>query len=95
MDINVLELIQADLVILIVVIYMLGMFLKKIPNMVDWAIPLVLLVVAIVLTIVYKGIALEEGINAVTTVEGFVYGILVAGVAVFFNQLLKQTTRKE
>ena len=95
MNINVLELIQADLVILIVVIYVLGMFLKKIPNMVDWAIPLVLLVVAIVLTIVYKGIALEEGITAVTTVEGFVYGVLVAGVAVFTNQIIKQTTRKE
>ena len=95
MDINILQLIQADLVILIVVIYVLGMFLKKIPNMADWTIPLVLLVVAVLLTVIYKGIALGEGLTSVTIVNGLVYGILIAGVAVFTNQIIKQTTKRE
>ena len=95
MDINIMELIQVDLVILVVVIYVLGMFLKKIPNIADWTIPLVLLVVAVLLTVVYKGIALEEGLTSVTIVNGLVYGILIAGVAVFTNQVIKQTSKRE
>jgi hypothetical protein len=95
MDINIMELIQPTLIILIVVIYVLGMFLKKIPKVSDWIIPLVLLVVAVALTIIYKGIALEEGLNYVTIVNGIVYGILIAGVAVFGNQILKQVSKRE
>jgi len=95
MDINIMELIQVDLVILVVVIYVLGMFLKKIPNIADWSIPLVLLVIAIILTVFYKGIVLDEGLTSITMVEGLVYGILIAGVAVFTNQIIKQTTKRE
>ena len=95
MDINIMELIQVDLVILVVVIYVLGMFLKKIPNIADWTIPLVLLVVAVLLTVIYKGIALGEGLTSVTIVNGLVYGILIAGVAVFTNQVIKQNTKRE
>lgn len=95
MDINILELIQVDLIILIVVVYVLGMFLKKIPKVPDWVIPLVLLIVAVALTIIYKGIALEEGLNYVTIVNGIIYGVLIAGVAVFGNQILKQVSKRE
>jgi len=92
MDMDLIKLLQPELLILVAVIYLLGMFAKKIPNFPDWAIPLILLGIGIVLTIVYKGIVLGEGINAVTIINGLIYGILVAGLAVFTNQAIKQVT---
>ena len=94
MEINMLELIRPELFILIAVIYGLGMFLKQIPNFPDWTIPLVLLIVAVALTIVYKAIVLEQGFCGMTIVNGIVYGILIATVAVYANNVVKQITIK-
>ena len=91
---NLLELIQPELFILIAVVYALGMFLKSIPNFPDWIIPLLLLVVAVTLTIVYKAIVLGTGFCAVTIVNGIIYGILIATVAVYANNVVKQITVK-
>lgn len=95
MDINLIELIQPDLIILIAVVYVLGLFLKKVPNIPDWLIPIVLLVAAILLTTIYKAIALTEGFTGVTVVNSLIYGILIAGVCVFGNQIFKQTVKRE
>lgn len=94
MDINIIELIQADLVILIAAVYVLGLFLKKLPNIPDWTIPVILLFTSITLTIIYKAIALGEGFGAITFVNSFIYGVLIAGICVFGDQLIKQTTVK-
>jgi len=95
MEFNLIELIQAELLILIAVVYVLGLFLKKIPNIPDWTIPVILLFAAIVLTVVYKAIALAEGFTAVTFVNSVIYGILIAGICVFGNQIFKQTVKRE
>ena len=39
----------------------LGLMLNKTPKVKDWTIPWILMIVAIGLTIVYSGFALEEG----------------------------------
>lgn len=69
--------------ILIPVLYVLGMFLKasKVP---DNFIPLVLLAIGIVLAFLLIGF----------TVQAFIQGVLVAGAAVFSNQIIKQLTDK-
>lgn len=95
MEFNLIELIQAELLILIAVVYVLGLFLKKIPNIPDWTIPVILLFAAIMLTVVYKAIALAEGFTPITFVNSVIYGILIAGICVFGNQLVKQTRRQE
>lgn len=95
MNLNIMELIQPDLIILIAVVYVLGLFFKKIPNVPDWLIPILLLIISIVLTFIYKAIALGEGMLAVTIVNSLIYGILIAGVCVFGNQLIKQTVKRE
>lgn len=94
MDINLIELIKPELIILVAVIYGLGMFLKSIPNFPDWTIPLVLLVVAVALTIVYKAVVLGDGFCGVTIVNGVVYGVLIATIAVYANNVVKQVTVK-
>ena len=92
MDINFMELLQPELLILIAVIYGLGMFFKKIPNFPDWMIPIILLIISVALTIVYKAIVLGKGFCSTTIVNGIIYGIIIATVAVFTNQVIKQVT---
>ncbi|SJZ84229.1 phage holin family protein [Clostridium tetani] len=62
----------------------MGLMLKQTKQIKDWTIPWILLVVGIL-----GSIALI-GLNANAVIQG----ILTAGVAVFGNQLIKQTTVK-
>lgn len=70
--------------ILIPVLYVIGMFLKKIPNIKDWLIPWILLGLAMVGGFFLSGMQLS----------GILQGVLVAGMTVFANQLYKQTIVK-
>lgn len=81
---NVMDYIVDEAYILIPVLYVIGMFLKKIPNIADWLIPWILLVLGIV-----GGFFLGD-----MKLTGILQGILVAGVTVFANQLYIQTTVK-
>lgn len=69
--------------VLIPVLYIIGLFLKKIPKIPDWLIPIVLLCLGIILAMAVIG----------WTVEGAIQGILVAGTAVFANQIWKQVNK--
>ncbi len=89
MDWNVvLQFIPTDLLIMVVGCYCLGMFLKAIPNIPDWTIPLLLLGITCVLTTI--SIGLESGFNGRTILDGFIYGLLSSAVAVYGNQVIKQ-----
>lgn len=70
--------------IVIPVLWVLGTLLKGTPKVQDWYIPWVLLVVGTGLTVAILG----PGADAV------IQGILVTGVAVLGNQLVKQTLKK-
>lgn len=75
-----------QLMILVAALYVVGMFLKNSPKVLDWTIPWVLLVVG-----VGGSIALQQGITALAVLQG----IVSTGVAVLTNQLIKQTTEKK
>ncbi|KHO32041.1 hypothetical protein OR62_13985, partial [Clostridium tetani] len=62
----------------------LGLMLKQTKQIKDWTIPWILLIIGILGSIALIGL----NVNAV------IQGILTAGVAVFGNQLIKQTTVK-
>lgn len=68
--------------ILIPVLFLIGKFLKS-SNVDDKFIPLSLLALGIILSMLMVGF----------TVEGFIQGVLVAGAAVFTNELVKQVNR--
>lgn len=68
--------------VLIPVLLIIGAILKGTPKFPDWAIPWALLVLGIV----------SAGFLVGWTVNGVLQGVLVAGAAVFGNQLWKQTT---
>lgn len=71
--------------VVIVVLLVLGYFLKRTPKIQDWMIPWALIV---------TGIVLACGILKAFTVESVVQGILAAGIASLTHQLWKQTSEK-
>ena len=74
-----------DALILIPALYILGMVVKNIQAIPDKFIPLILLPFGVV------GAGLLMGFSASSVIQG----ILVTGAAVYANQLVKQTTKKE
>lgn len=90
-----LQFIRPELLIVVVVLWALGFFLKKMPWFKqEWMIPFILLVVGILLTIVYLAIVLGEGFTSVALIVGIMQGIMIAALAVFGNELVKQLTVK-
>ena len=71
--------------ILIPAIYVIGAILKGTELVKDKYIPVILLPIGIVLAMLLVGF----------NVNGFIQGVLVTGVAVYTNQLVKQTLKKE
>lgn len=81
---DVIKYISDQALILVPVLYILGMFFKvsKLP---DKYIPISLLFIGIVLSVLVLGF----------TLQAFIQGVLVAGSAVFTNQLYKQMNKDE
>ena len=71
--------------ILIPVSYILGSFLKGLENIKDKYIPVVLLAIGIGLSVAIIGFS----------VDAIIQGILVTGVTVLGNQLIKQSKKDE
>ena len=71
--------------ILIPAIYVIGAILKGTELVKDKYIPVILLPIGIVLAMLLVGF----------TVNGFIQGVLVTGVAVYANQLVKQVQKEE
>jgi len=75
--------ITENALILIPVLYIIGMILKGTERIKDKYIPLILLPIGIGLAMALMGV----GINAI------IQGILVVGVSVYTNQLVKQINK--
>lgn len=90
---NILQYIQPGLLILIPVLYIIGMFLKK-SAAPDKFIPLILLAVGIfaaMLWVIGGGAPIGTAAEIATAIfTALVQGILIAGAAVFANQIYKQ-----
>lgn len=71
--------------ILIPAIYVIGAILKGTELVKDKYIPVILLPIGIVLAMLLVGF----------NVNGFIQGVLVTGVAVYANQLVKQALKEE
>ena len=81
---DLMDYIVSEAYILIPVLYVIGMLLKKIPNIKDWLIPWILLGLGMIGGFFLSGMQLS----------GILQGVLVTGVTVFANQLYKQTVIK-
>ena len=77
--------ITQNALILIPTLYVLGMIIKNTEKVNDKYIPIILLI---------AGIAGAVGIMGVSAAS-VIQGVLVTGAAVYTNQLIKQSTKKE
>lgn len=77
--------ITQEALILIPVLVILGTVLKRTPKVPDWSIPYVILGAGVLFSIAM------EGLNP----DAVIQGILVAGVSVLGNQLIKQFNKKK
>lgn len=74
------EYIKPEAYSLIPALFLIGVFIKKIPKIPDWIIPFVLMMFGVIGAVLIIGF----------TIYGIVQGVLVAGAAVYINQLGKQ-----
>ena len=74
-----------DCLVLIPVIYIIGMILKGLSVIPDKYIPVILLFVAWVCTVFIIGF----------NVRAFIQAVLVTGVSVYFNQVIKQINKSD
>ena len=90
-----LEFIRPELSILILFIYCVGLFLKLNKEFDrEWMIPYLLLGLSFFMTLAYVAIVLGEGISAAVVVAVTIQSVLIAAVAVFGNELIKQVLYK-
>ena len=82
---NLISYITDNALILIPAIYVIGAILKGTELVKDKYIPVILLPIGIVLAMLLVGF----------NVNGFIQGVLVTGVAVYANQLVKQALKEE
>ena len=89
---NFTEYIKPELLVLVAVLYILGLMIKGTKKIKDNYIPVILGVLGMALSCLY--VVATEGVSLLGAFTGITQGILVAGVAVYINQLIKQTTEK-
>lgn len=85
--------ISPALLILVVVLYGLGMILKRAGFIPDKFIPLILAGVGIALCCLYEFAVMGIGLEA--AFDGIIQGILVSAVSVFGDQVIKQLRKAE
>lgn len=85
------EWVYPELAVLIPVLYGLGLMLKHMESINDKYIPVILTVVSVALSCLY--ILPSYGFNPEGVFTGIVQGIVCAAVAVYGNQLYKQSTK--
>lgn len=82
---NVLNFIVDNALVLVPVIYVIGAILKGTEVVKDKYIPVILLPVGVILAMFLLGF----------NVQAFIQGVLVVGVSVYGNQLVKQALKNE
>lgn len=84
MEINLMEYVVEQALVLVPVLYVIGFMLKSTQKIKDWCIPWILLIVGML------GAISLMGFNAYAIIQG----VLVTGVTVYTNQLVKQSIDK-
>lgn len=90
--------IKPELIVVAVVLYFIGMWLKKAQAVKDKYIPLILGGIGIILCAIWVLATSTIGTGqeiAMAVFTAIVQGILVAGVSTYINQIVKQAGKEE
>ena len=95
MDFNLMEYVPSHMMILIVAIYVVGIFLKNINSVKDNYITIILMLFGITFAVLLSIINAQYKVALDVVVNGVLQGILCWGVAVGINQTAKQLNKDE
>lgn len=90
----ILEFVRPELLILIAVTWCLGLFIKQTPKIQDWLIPIILLLFSVIFTVLWIAVVLGNGFTAAVIISAVGQGIIIAAIAVFGNEVIKQISVK-
>ena len=92
---TIVKFIRPELFILVIFAWALGLFLKKAPWFTgEWKIPFILLIVSIIFAILYVAVVIGEGFTGPVIIAAVIQGTIIAAVAVFGHEAIKQITIK-
>lgn len=78
-------------IILIVFVWCLGLFLKKAPWFnAEWKIPFILLTISVIFSALYTFSTVDQAYTISIFVSSIIQGVIIAALAVFGNEALKQ-----
>ena len=95
---QILNYVKPELVVVAIVLYFIGMWLKQSRTVADKYIPIILGVIGIVICGIYVVATCSlSGVQnvAMAIFTAIVQGILVAGLSTYVNQIIKQVGKEE
>lgn len=90
---NIMSFIPSHMAILIVAIYVFGIFLKKLESVQDKYITVILMILAITIAVLLSIINSQYKVSLDAIVNGILQGILCWGVSVGTNQIIVQAKK--
>ena len=95
MELNILDFLKEGYFIVIVALYVVGIFLKKLESIKDKWITTILMLLGITIAVLLTIINAQYKVNLEVILNGVLQGILCWGVAVGVNQTVKQISKEE
>ncbi|MBS6601191.1 MAG: phage holin family protein [Clostridium sp.] len=95
MELNILDFLKEGYFIVIVALYVIGVFLKQLENVKDKWIVVILMLLGITLAVLLSIIAAQYKVTLEVILNGVLQGILCWGVSVGINQTIKQVQKEE
>lgn len=95
MELNILDFLKEGYFIVIVALYVVGIFLKKLESIKDKWITTILMLLGITIAVLLTIINEQYKVNLEVILNGILQGILCWGVAVGVNQTVKQIGKEE
>lgn len=95
MQLNILDFLKEGYFIVIVALYVIGVFLKQLESVKDKWIVVILMLLGITLAVLLSIIAAQYKVTLEVILNGVLQGILCWGVSVGINQTIKQVQKEE
>ena len=86
------EYIKPELLVLVPVLYLIGLMIKNTEKIKDKFIPAILGGIGVMLSAIY--VIATEDFSLMSVFTAITQGVLVTGVAVYVNQLIKQISKE-
>ena len=95
MELNIMDFLKEGYIIVIVALYVIGIFLKKIETIKDKYIVVILMALSVVIAVLLTIINAQYKVDLEVILNGILQGILCWGVSVGVNQLKIQAKKEE